>query len=224
MPSNWCSAIIGTPRREWNVYDELQVPNWRNVGYPRGRCGSSTRRRTTGRRPSSSPSADPVPVSVLIGSTEKMGVGTNVQAPCGGTPSPRLSVAARGHRATRGQDPPPGEPQPRCRVLRYVTESSFDVFMWGTVERKAAFIAQVTRGDTELARQHRRRRRAVPQLRRGEGSRHRQPADHGKGGRGLRSGEARTSGRMPTPPNSAGWRRRLPAPGRPRAPGARDRP
>jgi len=37
-------------------------------------------------------------------------------------------------------------------VLRYVTESSFDVFMWGTVERKAAFIAQVTRGDRELAR------------------------------------------------------------------------
>jgi hypothetical protein len=34
-----------------------------------------------------------------------------------------------------------------------VTESSFDVFMWGTVERKAAFIAQVTRGDTELSRQ-----------------------------------------------------------------------
>jgi hypothetical protein len=32
-------------------------------------------------------------------------------------------------------------------VLRYVTEGSFDTYMWQTLERKAAFIAQVTRGD-----------------------------------------------------------------------------
>ena len=32
-------------------------------------------------------------------------------------------------------------------IIRYVTEGSFDVFMWQTVERKAGFIHQVTRGD-----------------------------------------------------------------------------
>jgi hypothetical protein len=32
-------------------------------------------------------------------------------------------------------------------IIRYVTEGSFDVFSWQTVERKAAFIDQVTRGD-----------------------------------------------------------------------------
>ena len=67
-------------------------------------------------------------------------------------------------------------------MLRYVTESSFDVFMWGTVERKAAFIAQVTRGDSELARQIDDVGEAVPQLRRGQSPRHRQSVDHGEGG------------------------------------------
>ncbi len=40
-----------------------------------------------------------------------------------------------------------GNQNPEVRVLRYVTEGSFDTYMWQTLERKAAFIAQVTRGD-----------------------------------------------------------------------------
>ena len=32
-------------------------------------------------------------------------------------------------------------------MVRYVTEDSFDVFMWQTCERKAAFIHQVMAGD-----------------------------------------------------------------------------
>ena len=43
------------------------------------RSGSSTRPRPTGTRPSCSPPAAPARVAVLVGSTEKMGVGTNVQ-------------------------------------------------------------------------------------------------------------------------------------------------
>jgi hypothetical protein len=33
------------------------------------------------------------------------------------------------------------------RIIRYVTEGSFDTYMWQTLERKAGFIAQVTCGD-----------------------------------------------------------------------------
>lgn len=32
-------------------------------------------------------------------------------------------------------------------IYRYVTERSFDMFMWQTLQRKAAFIHQVTQGD-----------------------------------------------------------------------------
>jgi hypothetical protein len=40
-----------------------------------------------------------------------------------------------------------GNQNPEVRIVRYVTEGSFDTYMWQTLERKAAFIAQVTRGD-----------------------------------------------------------------------------
>ena len=91
-------------------------------------------------------------VGVLIGSTEKMGIGTNVQARAVALhhldcPSRPADIEQREGRILRQ-----GNLNANVSVLRYVTESSFDVFMWGTVERKATFIAQVTRGDRELAR------------------------------------------------------------------------
>ena len=52
-------------------------------------------------------------VAVLVGSTEKMGVGTNVQARADRPAPPRLPVAAGRHRAARGPDRPPGQPEPR---------------------------------------------------------------------------------------------------------------
>lgn len=85
-------------------------------------------------------------VAVLVGSTEKMGVGTNVQAravalhhlDCPWRPT---DIDQREGRLVRQ-----GNHNPQVRVLRYVTEGSFDVFMWQTVERKAAFIHQVSSG------------------------------------------------------------------------------
>jgi N12 class adenine-specific DNA methylase/uncharacterized membrane protein/predicted kinase len=85
-------------------------------------------------------------VRVLIGSSEKMGVGTNVQ--------PRLiamhhldspyrpaDVEQRDGRIVRQ-----GNLNPQVRILRYVTEKSFDAFMWQTLDRKAKFIGQVLSG------------------------------------------------------------------------------
>ncbi len=86
-------------------------------------------------------------VSVLIGSTETMGVGTNVQARAIAmhhldAPWRPADIEQRDGRILRQ-----GNQNPEVQVLRYVTEGSFDTYMWQTLERKAAFIAQVTRGD-----------------------------------------------------------------------------
>src|SRR5262249_11733797 len=89
-------------------------------------------------------------VAVLIGSTEKMGVGTNVQfraialhhLDCPWRPA---DVAQREGRILRQ-----GNHNTEVQILRYVTERSFDGYMWQTVERKARFIAQVMRGPREL--------------------------------------------------------------------------
>jgi hypothetical protein len=86
-------------------------------------------------------------VSVLVGSTETMGVGTNVQARAVAmhhldAPWRPADIEQRDGRILRQ-----GNQNTEVRVLRYVTEGSFDTYMWQTLERKAAFIAQVTRGD-----------------------------------------------------------------------------
>ena len=85
-------------------------------------------------------------VAVLIGSTEKMGVGTNVQAravalwhlDCPWRPA---DIAQREGRILRQ-----GNQNPQVTIGRLVTEGSWDAFMWQTIERKAKFIAQVMRG------------------------------------------------------------------------------
>ncbi len=43
-----------------------------------------------------------------------------------------------------------GNRNPDVQILRYVTEASFDGFVWGTVERKAQFIGQVMRGRLDV--------------------------------------------------------------------------
>src|SRR5256885_1508984 len=43
-----------------------------------------------------------------------------------------------------------GNQNPEVRILRYVTEGSFDGYSWQTVTRKAQFIAQVMRGKLDV--------------------------------------------------------------------------
>ncbi len=143
---------IGTPRREWNVYDELKA-QLTVRGVPTETVRFMHDARNDREKAELFAQCRSGAIAVLIGSTEKMGIGTNVQAravalhhlDCPWRPA---DIEQREGRILRQ-----GNLNGDVAVLRYVTESSFDVFMWGTVERKAAFIDQVTRGDTELARQ-----------------------------------------------------------------------
>ena len=85
-------------------------------------------------------------VAVLLGSTDKLGVGTNIQDRCVAVhhvdaPWRPADVEQREGRALR-----PGNHNRRVQVVRYVTEGSFDSYMWQTLERKAKFIAQILTG------------------------------------------------------------------------------
>ncbi|WP_022894564.1 helicase-related protein [Agromyces subbeticus] len=86
-------------------------------------------------------------VSVLIGSTDKVGVGTNIQTRLTAlhhldAPWRPSDVEQREGRAIR-----PGNLSGNVRILRYVTERTFDAFMWETLTRKARFIAQFIAND-----------------------------------------------------------------------------
>ena len=85
-------------------------------------------------------------VQVLIGSTEMMGVGTNVQRRAVAlhhldAPWRPSDVEQRDGRIMRQ-----GNTNKEVAIYRYVTEHSFDAYMWQTLERKKKFIDQIMRG------------------------------------------------------------------------------
>jgi hypothetical protein len=91
-------------------------------------------------------------IAVLIGSTAKMGVGTNVQARAIAlhhldAPWRPADMDQRDGRILRQ-----GNLNAEVTIFRYVTEGSFDTFMYQTLERKSRFIHQVCGGDTDIAR------------------------------------------------------------------------
>lgn len=92
-------------------------------------------------------------VRVLIGSTSKLGAGTNVQQRLVAlhhldAPWRPADVEQREGRILRQGNKLYNEGKiAAVRIYRYVTEESFDAFMWSTLERKAYMIAQVMKGD-----------------------------------------------------------------------------
>ena len=91
-------------------------------------------------------------VRILFGSTQKMGTGANVQERLIAlhhldAPWRPADVEQREGRILRQ-----GNTNPEVQILRYVTEESFDAYMWQTLETKARFIAQVMNGESDLRR------------------------------------------------------------------------
>ena len=89
-------------------------------------------------------------VRVLLGSTAKMGIGTNVQTRLAAlhhldAPWRPCDVEQREGRILRQ-----GNQCEDVEIFRYVTEGSFDSYMWQALETKARFIAQVMSGDKGL--------------------------------------------------------------------------
>ena len=86
-------------------------------------------------------------IRVLIGSTEKMGAGMNAQKKLIALHHLDAPWRPRDIEQREGRIIRQGNENKEVTIYRYVTEMSFDVFMWQTLEAKARFIAQVMRGD-----------------------------------------------------------------------------
>ncbi len=91
-------------------------------------------------------------VRILLGSTQKMGAGTNVQSKLIAlhhldAPWRPADIEQREGRILRQ-----GNSNAVVKVLRYVTEQSFDSYVWGLLENKARFISQIMTGETTARR------------------------------------------------------------------------
>jgi N12 class adenine-specific DNA methylase len=142
---------LSTPHRsKWNAYHEL-----RRLLIDRGLSASEVRfaheAKNDAEKARLFEACRSGQVAVLIGSTEKMGVGTNIQAravalhhvDCPWRPA---DIEQREGRILRQGNQHSGG----VRIYRYVVEGSFDAYSWQTVERKARFIGQIMRGRLDV--------------------------------------------------------------------------
>jgi len=89
-------------------------------------------------------------VRILVGSTEKMGAGTNVQRRLIALHHLDAPWRPRDIEQREGRILRQGNENREVQIYRYVTEGSFDAYMWQTLETKARFIHQVMRGETSV--------------------------------------------------------------------------
>ncbi|MEH0110531.1 helicase-related protein [Tersicoccus sp. MR15.9] len=76
-------------------------------------------------------------VSVLLGSTMKMGTGTNVQARLSDVHHADAPWTPADYEQREGRALRPGNGNATVTLHRYVVEGTFDAYMWQTLERKA---------------------------------------------------------------------------------------
>ena len=143
---------------------------------PPNRSGSSTRRATTPRRPACSPPAAPATSRVLVGSTEKMGVGTNIQDRCIAIhhldcPWRPADIEQRDGRGVRQ-----GNQNPEIHIIRYATQGQLRHLQLAD-RRAQSPVHQPGHARPPRRPRDRGHRREHPQLRRGQSARLRRPAD-----------------------------------------------
>lgn len=136
---------LGTPSQRWNVYDALK-----DALVARGLPAETIRfvheAKTDTEKARLFEACRAGRVSVIVGSTSKMGVGTNIQNRAVhlmdlDAPWRPADVAQRHGRILRQ-----GNQNAEIAITQVVTEGSFDTFMWQTLERKSRFIAQIMSG------------------------------------------------------------------------------
>ncbi|MDF1480333.1 helicase [Leifsonia sp. H3M29-4] len=140
---------LGTPGERWNVYEQLKLELVER-GMPATAIRFIHDARNDVEKARLFASARAGHVSVLVGSTQKMGQGTNVQARItaihhADVPWRPADVEQRDGRGIRQ-----GNQNAEMGIYRYVVERSFAGYMWQTIERKARFISQIMRGRLDV--------------------------------------------------------------------------
>jgi N12 class adenine-specific DNA methylase len=144
---------MGVHKTPWgySAYEEV-VEKLAGQGMPREQIASIGEADTDAKKQALFERVRSGQVRVLLGSTQKMGMGTNVQKRLVAlhhldAPWKPAEVEQREGRILRQ-----GNDNAEVAIYRYVTEGSFDAYMWQALETKARFIAQVMTGRNALRR------------------------------------------------------------------------
>jgi hypothetical protein len=136
----------GTPKPgQFNVYDEMKS-RLLEMGVPEREIAFVHDAKTDAQREALFEKVREGDVRILLGSTQKLGMGTNVQdrlycinhLDCPWRPSDIQQRNGRGKRQ--------GNLNPSIKIRQYVTRGTFDSYLWQIQEQKLRFITQVMTG------------------------------------------------------------------------------
>src|SRR6202034_1536689 len=147
----FCDMGVNPTQWGYSVYDDV-VRKLVASGIPRDQIAAIGEADSDAKKQSLFDKVRSGQVRVLIGSTQKMGTGTNVQKRLVAlhhldAPWKPAEVEQREGRILRQ-----GNENEEVAIYRYVTEGSFDAYMWQALETKARFIAQVITGNNPVRR------------------------------------------------------------------------
>lgn len=136
---------LSTPSKEFNVYDDIKQ-KLINMGISETEIAFIHEANTEKQKETLFENVRSGNVRVLIGSTQKMGAGTNVQDRLvalhhADVPWRPSDVEQREGRILRQ-----GNKNKNIKIFRYITEGSFDAYSWQLIEQKQKFISQVMTG------------------------------------------------------------------------------
>ena len=125
-----------------SVYEDIRV-KLLNKGIPRDEIAFIHEANTDAKKIDLFSKVRSGKVRILMGSTSKMGAGTNVQDRLAAlhhvdVPWRPADIEQREGRAIRQ-----GNNNESVDIFRYVTENTFDAYMWQTIESKQKYIGQI---------------------------------------------------------------------------------
>ena len=136
------SQIDTTPEPEFTVYDDIRE-KLVSMGIPREQIAFIHEANTEARKKDLFAKVRSGQVRILMGSTFKMGAGMNVQDRLIAlhdldAPWRPGDLEQRSGRIIRQ-----GNQNKEVHIYRYVTEATFDAYLWQTLENKQKFISQI---------------------------------------------------------------------------------
>ena len=135
---------LSTPHGDgkFNVYDDLKAKLIR-MGVPEAEIAFIHDAKTEAQKAALFTNVRAGNVRILFGSTAKMGAGTNMQKRLFAEHHLDIPWRPSDIEQREGRILRQGNENKRVDIFRYVTENTFDSYMWQTIENKQKFISQI---------------------------------------------------------------------------------
>ena len=141
------STATGKGRGGFNVYDDIRTKLIR-AGIPKEQIAFVQEMKTEKQKDELFRKVREGEVRILLGSTDTLGVGTNVQHKLVATHDLSVPWRPADLEQRMGRIIRPGNENEKVKIFRYVTEGTFDAYMWQIVENKQRFISQIMTSKT----------------------------------------------------------------------------